>query len=77
MKLAKDDHVVTAYAQRASGPGWANVPLWIVVRDANGRLREECLQPEEQTPTMAALYNIAEAVHHAMRQAVLLRNAKS
>lgn len=75
MSIRKDDQIVTAYAQRASGPGWTNCPLWVIVKGADGILREECLQPEDQTAGMATLYNISEAVHLALRQAVKLRNA--
>jgi len=75
MNIRKDDTIVTAYAERASGPGWANCPLWVVVRGRDGVVRVECLQPEEQTNDMVVLYNVSEAVHLAMTQAVKLRKA--
>jgi DNA-binding transcriptional LysR family regulator len=64
------DHIVTAYAAAAAGPGWSNQPLWVIVRDANQKLREECIQPPEQGREMMALYRISEAVHYAMKAAV-------
>ena len=70
MRLAKNERIVTAYARLACGPGWSNMPVWIVVRDANGNLREECMQPDEQTAEIAHLYNVSEAAHYAMVAAV-------
>ncbi len=67
MKLNKNEYVVTAYASRASGPGWSNTPIWVVIRDnSTGRLREECIQPEHQTAGMRILYGISEQTHAAM-----------
>lgn len=62
-------HIVTAYPERAEGPGWRNEPLWIVVR-VNGDLREVCLQPDEQTDAMRSLFRVCEAAHVAMKGAV-------
>lgn len=66
MQFAKGDTIVTAYAQHAAGPGWGNSPLWVIVRSSDGRLREECLQPEEQTREMQLFYNVASEVHCKM-----------
>lgn len=74
--IKKDDYIVTAYAQRAAGPGWANSPLWVIVRDSGHKMREECLQPREQSPEIWALYHISEAVHNAMIHAVRQTLAK-
>lgn len=63
LRLGKHDRIVTAYAQRASGPGWSNSPLWVIVRDGDGKLREECIQPEERTAPLHWLYDVAEAAH--------------
>lgn len=68
--LDDGEHVITAYAQSASGPGWANSPLWIIVQAIDGTLRQECLQPDEQTKEMYTLYNISQAAHEAMKYAV-------
>lgn len=63
LRLGENDRIVSAYAQPANGPGWSNAPLWVVVRDGDGRLREECLQPGEQPRGVLTLYRIASAVH--------------
>lgn len=70
LTLAPDERIVTAYAQRASGPGWSNAPVWVIVRDGNGRLRELCIQPDEQTREMLMLYDVAAAAHDALVRAV-------
>jgi hypothetical protein len=62
--------VVCAFAERASGPGWANSPLWYIVRDGNGVLSMECLQPEEQGPEITMIYDVSASVHLALVAAV-------
>ena len=71
--VGKNESIVTAYAEPAAGPGWANRPLWVIVRDGNQKLREECIQPEDQTQEMCALYSISAATHAAMVTAVKSR----
>lgn len=70
-KLAATDTIITAYAESASGPGWGNTPIWFVVRSRlDGKLRQECLQPNEQTDEMHILYGISQCAHAAMTNAV-------
>ncbi|MEE4383750.1 MAG: hypothetical protein V2J02_17250 [Pseudomonadales bacterium] len=66
--MARHDwpRVVTVYAQPASGPGWGNSPVWVVLRERDGTLRQECIQPEDQTAGMRHLYRIASEVHRQM-----------
>lgn len=66
MKLGKHDRVVAAFAEPASGPGWANTPLWLIIQEGDGKLRRECLQPDEQSEGMRLLYATAAAVHGAL-----------
>lgn len=63
-------HIVCAFAESASGPGWANSPIWFVTRDGNGKLAIECLQPAEQTAEMRTLYTVSSAAHACMTRAV-------
>lgn len=70
LRLSKHDRIVTAYAQHAAGPGWANSPLWVIVRDGDGKLREECIQPEERTPALHWLYDVAAASHRSLMDAM-------
>lgn len=62
--------IVTAYAESARGPGWDNTPIWVVWREAGGRLHHDCLQPVEQTDEMRVLYEVSAAAHAAMLAAV-------
>ena len=71
MKLNDGDRVVTAWAEHASGPGWSNQIVWVIIRDAQGRLREEGIQPENQTHGMRALFDTAAAVTKSLTAEVL------
>ena len=62
--------IVTAWAESASGPGWANQPVWVLVRERCGKLRIECLQPDEQSRDIHTLYRVSSAAHGAMVTAV-------
>lgn len=66
MTLSFHDHIVAVVAEPASGPGWSNTLLWVIVQDGNGKLRRECLQPIDQSDGMRLLYATAAAVHAAM-----------
>jgi hypothetical protein len=70
MRLKKGETIITAYAEPAAGPGWANQPIWVILRDGNGKITEECIQPEDQTIDMAILYTVCAAAHRAMSVAV-------
>ena len=67
----KGDFIVAVRPERCAGPGWANAPIWVVVRDVVGALREECIQPEEQTKDMLLLFDVAHAAHSALLAAVM------
>lgn len=71
LKIGKNEHVLTAFGEYATGPGWANRPLWVIVRGADQKLREECIQPADQTPEMNALFRVSVAAHEAMTAAVV------
>ena len=76
MKLAKDDTIVTAFGESASGPGWANNPIIVIVRSREGALRQEWIQPDVQTNEMSILYNVSQAAHRAMVKAIMRRYQK-
>lgn len=69
MKLEPGDTILTAYAEPASGPGWSNSPVWVVVQGREGKLRQECLQPNEQSEAMRILYAVSTAAHFGMLKA--------
>ncbi|KKN08165.1 hypothetical protein LCGC14_1059420 [marine sediment metagenome] len=55
--------IISAWAEPAAGPGWANTPVWYIYRDDEGLLQQDCLQPAEQSRDIINLYAIDHAVH--------------
>ena len=78
--LTKFERVVCAYAQPATDPTargrYINTPLWVIVRGDDGVLREECLQPDEQSKELQMLYEISAATHIAMLSALAIHYGK-
>lgn len=68
--LWKGERIVAVVPQACSGPGWANSPVWVYIVTNNGLLREECIQPEEQTKEMYTLYGIGNTVCATLVKAV-------
>lgn len=64
------ERVIAVVPQRAAGPGWANAPTWVYIATNDGRLREECIQPEERTRDLHTLYAAGEAMCNALLAAV-------
>lgn len=62
MRLEEDDTIVTAWAEKASGPGWYNPLVWVLVRSGSGRIRIDSLQPEEQSREIRTLFLPAAAL---------------
>lgn len=78
MNLTDDDYIITAFADSASGAGWANHPIWVIIRNKiTGIIREECIQPDEQTAEMQILYRISQVAHRDMTNAVEFRTKKT
>ncbi len=57
--ILKTDKIITAFGQDAAG-------LRVIVRDKDHHIREECIQPKDQTPEMHLLYDISQSVNQAM-----------
>lgn len=70
LKLEQGEEIVCVYARRAGGPGWANRPIWVIVRGLDCKLREECLQPEDYGPDAHKAYCVAEEAHNLLRDAI-------
>ena len=70
LNLKEGDHIETAWAKFAAGPGWANQPLWVLIKRASGKYEVACLQPEEYTPDVRMLYAISNVVCDSMTAAV-------
>lgn len=76
MAITSNDTVITAFAEYCYGPGWSNTPLWVIVRDANGLLRQESLQPDEQGADIRLQFDVSAAVHLSVKAAVIRQLAK-
>ena len=64
--LVGGETIVTAYAESVCGPGWANSPIWVIIREPGGGLRMDTLQPNEQTKILRCLYSLSEETHRIM-----------
>lgn len=59
-------HVMVAYAETSSGPGWANQLVRVIGIDIDGRLVQDALQPDEQSQEMLTLFSCSLAASAAM-----------
>ena len=64
MKLKDHEIIRTAWCERCHGPGWSNQPCWVLIEDRrDGKLRVECLQPDEQPPLVVKTFELYAVVH--------------
>lgn len=71
--------IITAWAEYARGPGWANQPLWYIVEERSEKgniLQRLCLQPSEQGAEILTLYAVCAAAHSALLSAITRQLAK-
>ena len=77
IKLSHGERIVAVVPDRCSGPGWSNAPVWVFIATNDGRLREECIQPEERTSEMHTLFCAGEAMCKALLSAVPQNNQEA
>lgn len=77
IKLKHGERILAVVPERCSGPGWHNAPTWVFIATNDGRLREECIQPNERTPELQALFHAGEAMCAALFGAVPVRREKT
>jgi hypothetical protein len=71
IQLNPDEHIIAVVPAFAAGPGWSNQPLWVYIeQSATKKLRTECIQPDEQTPEMRALFAPGAAMAAALVRSV-------
>jgi hypothetical protein len=58
--------VVTAWAEKCSGPGWTNRVVWVLLRSMAGELSIEAIQPTEQSDAIMTLFDIGAAASKAL-----------
>ena len=73
LNIEDGETVLVAWAQSHAGPGWANYLVHFIVRGNDGKLREDALQPDEQTPEMATLFSVSKAAANSMTGVVEAR----
>ena len=76
IKLAHGERVVAVVPERCSGPGWTNLPTWVYIGTNDGRLRQECIQPEERSPALHTLFHSGEAMCNALIDAVPVKRER-
>lgn len=77
IKLCQYERILAVVPEPASGPGWANSPVWVYIEDSRHKnLRTECLQPDEQSPEMRALYPLGAMMHRQLLSSVSVRNVR-
>ena len=76
IKLAYGERIIGVCPERCAGPGWSNAVVWVYIATNDGRLREECIQPDERTPAMHVLFAAGEAMAQALVDAVPVVKAK-
>lgn len=60
MKLGPRETIVAVVPESCSGPGWSNWIVNVYIRDADGRIREECLQQTELSDAMILVFYTGE-----------------
>jgi hypothetical protein len=70
IELMPGERIVAVVPEHADGPGWSNTPVMVYIATNDGRLRDECIQPEEQTAQMRILYHIGEMMCRSLIAAV-------
>lgn len=63
-------HVVTAWVEKCSGPGWSNTPMWVLYRTPNGPSAYgiACIQPEHFDAGVFQLLDLSNEMHKLMTE---------
>jgi len=65
-KLERGEFIQAAWGENCSGPGWANTPIFVLIREVSGKCRIECIQPEDQTVGMVSIFQFSALSHNKM-----------
>lgn len=63
------ERVIAAWAEKCSGPGWANEVVWVLRQEDGGRLYLDAIQPPQQSVLMRSLFAVSAIVAEDMRRA--------
>lgn len=71
MKIGKGEYLVTAWAEYCSGPGWSNQLINVIIKDINGKMRQDCLQPAEQSKSIRDMFEIHAVCNKKLMHQIL------
>lgn len=77
IKLQHGERIIAVVPEYCSGPGWRNSPIWVYIGTNDGRLKTECIQPEDQTVEQMHLFRVCESAHLAMLSSVPVAKARN
>jgi len=69
IKIKKNERILAVVPEYVAGPGWANAVVWVYVASGN-EFRTECIQIEDRSPDMHALFRIGATVQAVLVSAV-------
>lgn len=68
--LKRLERIIAVVPEYCHGPGWSNTVVWVYISNEKEQLRTECLQFEDQSYEMYALFAPGAAMHTALVNAV-------
>lgn len=67
IKLEYGERIIAVVPEYCAGPGWSNTPMWVyIVNHQSKQFRQECIQPDEQTSEMKALFEVGEVTSRSL-----------
>lgn len=76
IELGANERIVAVVPEVCAGAGWRNTPVWVYITTPEGNFREECIQPEDQSPEMHTLFNTGAAICRELIKAVTQRKGE-
>ena len=70
LHMQTGDTIVTAWCEYCCGPGWSNTPVWVILKDSNGKLRQECVQPDQFGKLLHCVWPVCESAHTLLLSAL-------
>lgn len=70
LQLQKGEMILAVVPKLASGPGWSNEPTFVYILTLTGKIREECIQPDEASPKLLTLFRPAAVMHEELLKAI-------
>lgn len=77
IKLEHGERIIAVVPEFCAGPGWSNAVVWVHIARNDGTLRSECIQPEDRTPQMHALFAIGAEVAASLKAAVPVKRSRA